>query len=180
MAIQNEKKYTADEFFSLSIENGEHWELVDGKPIMQAMPNVKHQIISAELYSIFKEFIKNNNGKCKPYPSLDVKLDDYNTVIPDFMVVCDSSKLDEKRCNGAPDFVVEIVSSNRYSDFIDKLSMYQKYGVREYWIIDPKYKRTITYFFENGEFPNIYTFDMPIPVGIYNGELEINIDELLK
>ena len=181
MPISKEKKYTSEEFFSLIPEsNSERYELIKGEITMQAMPSVQHQIIGAELYSKFKEFIKNKNGKCKPYPSLDVKLDDNNVVIPDFMVICDSSKIDEKRCYGAPDFIVEIVSSDRYSDFITKLAIYQAYGVREYWIVDPKYRRTITYYFEGGAFPNIYTFDSPIPVGIYNGELEITIDELLK
>lgn len=181
MAIPQDKKYTAEEFFALTPEsNSERYELIKGEIIMQAMPSVQHQIIGAELYSKFKEFIKNKNGKCKPYPSLDVKLDDNNVVIPDFMVIYDSSKIDDKRCYGAPDFVIEITSSNRSDDFTRKLALYAESGVREYWIVDTLYKRVMVYFFDKSNSPNIYTFDSPVPVGIYNGELEINIDELLK
>lgn len=62
-------------------------------------------------------------------------------VQPDIMVVCDKNKLDEKRCNGAPDFIIEITSpGNSSDDYIRKLYYYKKYGVREYWIVDSKRK----------------------------------------
>lgn len=173
-----QKKYTADEFFSMKSEKNEKCELYDGKIMSQAMPSLEHQIIGAELYSIFRDFIKNKNGKCKALPPIDVKLDDYNTVVPDFLLVCDTSKLDSRRCYGAPDFVAEILSSNSENDLITKLALYKKYGVREYWIISPKHRKTLVYFFEESSFPEIYPFEKPVPVNIYGGELEINISEI--
>ena len=57
------------------------------------------------------------------------------------MVICDKNKLDGKRCNGAPDFIIEIVSpGNPADDYINKLYYYKNYGVREYWIVDPQRK----------------------------------------
>ena len=71
----------------------------------------------------------------------DVKLSDSPLVIvqPDIMVICDSDKLDGKRCNGAPDFIIEIVSAgNPSDDYIRKAYYYKNAGVREYWIVDPR------------------------------------------
>lgn len=94
------------------------------------------------------------------------------------MVVCDKEKLDGKRCNGAPDFIIEIVSpGNPTDDYIRKLYYYKKYGVREYWIIDPKRKAVTVYFFEATVLSVPYTFDSTIKVNIYD-DLYINFSEI--
>ena len=180
MLTNEEKKYSADEFFALTSENSLRCELYNGKIISQAMSSLEHQIIGAELYSRFRDFIKNKNGKCRALPPIDVKLDEYNTVVPDFLLVCDPSKLDERRCYGAPDFVAEILSSSSENDLITKLALYKQHGVREYWIISPKHRKTLVYFFEESSFPQIFSFEKPVPVNIYGGELEINVSELIK
>lgn len=74
---------------------------------------------------------------------------------------------------------MEITGTNRRDDFSRKLYLYQKSGVREYWIVDPKNRKTLVYFFEQNDFPDIYTFDTPIPVGIYGGQLAVRIADLL-
>ena len=94
------------------------------------------------------------------------------------MIVCDNDKLDGKRCNGAPDFIIEIVSpGNPEDDYVRKLYYYQKYGVREYWIVDPLKGRVLTYCF-NGDNPDIgiYGLHDTVPVGIY-GDLSIDFGE---
>ena len=63
--------------------------------------------------------------------------------------------------------------------FIFKLALYQDAGVREYWTIDPKNEKTLVYFFEQSDFPDIYMFDAAIPVGIYGGKLSVRIADLL-
>ena len=182
MAIPQEKKYTANEFFALTPEsNSERYELIKGEIVALAAPSIIHQRILGEIFSEIRNFIKRNNGKCEPFAApFDVQLNEFNVVQPDISVICDPSQLDDKRCYGAPDLVIEITSSNRSDDFTRKLALYAEGGVREYWIVDTLYKRVLVYFFEKSNSPNIYTFDTPVPVGIYNGELEINIDELLK
>lgn len=181
MPFPKDHKYTAEEFFKLTPEsNSERYELINGEIFALAAPSEIHQTLSLRIASILDTFILSNKGKCKAMISpFDVLLDNDNVVQPDVMVVCDRDKMDGKRCNGAPDFVVEITSSNYAHDYIDKLALYRKSGVREYWIVDPQYERIMVYFFDTSDFPNIYTFDTPVPVGIYDGKLTICIKDLL-
>lgn len=62
-----------------------------------------------------------------------------------------------------------MLSTNRSDDLIYKLGLYQKAGVREYWIVDPKNEKTLVYFFERNDFPDIYTFDTPSRSGSTTG-----------
>ena len=177
----SKEKYTAEEYFSHTSENNLHCELVEGEIVCFASPNRIHQEITGEIYAEIRNFIKNKKGLCKVFVSpFDVKLDDYNVVQPDVFVVCDSSKINDKYCDGVPDFIVEVISTNRSDDIVRKLALYSRHGVREYWIVDPKNKRTIVYFFEKNNFPDIYTFDTDIPISIYDGKISINIAELLN
>lgn len=114
--------------------------------------------------------------------SIRCKLSDTPLIIvqPDIMVVCDKDKLDDKRCNGAPDFIIEIVSpSNPSDDYIRKLYYYQNYGVREYWIVDPKRKTITVNYFESNIVSVQYPFDSVIKVNIYD-DLLINFSEISK
>ncbi|MCR5730969.1 MAG: Uma2 family endonuclease [Ruminococcus sp.] len=179
MPFPRETKITAEEYFKTP-ETNKHVELRNGEIIDFATPTPEHQDIVLGLGSEIRSFIKHNNGECKPFVApLDVKLDDYNVVQPDVFVICDPSKFDDKRCYGAPDWCIEVLSSNRRDDLINKLGLYQAHGVREYWIVDPKNEKTLVYFFEKSDFPNIYTFDTAIPVGIYDGKLTICVKELI-
>ena len=89
-----------------------------------------------------------------------------------------SKKLDGKRCNGAPDFIIEIVSPGTPADdYIRKLYYYKNAGVREYWIVDPR-RRTITVnFFEQNILNIQYSFDATIKVNIYD-DLYIDFSEI--
>lgn len=96
------------------------------------------------------------------------------------MLVCDKEKLDGKRCNGAPDFIIEIVSpGNASDDYIRKLYYYKNYGVREYWIADPR-RKTVTVNYFEGDIVNVqYSFDSTIKVNIY-GDLFINFSDIAE
>lgn len=94
---------------------------------------------------------------------------------PDITLICDEGKLDSKGCNGAPDFVVEVVSpSNRKMDYVHKLALYREAGVREYWIVDPKHERVTVYDFEHGKEPELHPFSERIKVGGYD-DLYLNV-----
>ena len=180
MPPPNEHKMTAEEYFKLAPETNAHMELRDGEIVDFATPTPEHQDIVGGMYSEIRTFIRTNGGDCKPFISpLDVKLDDYNVVQPDVFVICGPSKYDDKRCYRAPDWCIEVLSTNRNDDLYKKLALYQAHGVREYWIVDPKNSKVLVYFFEKSDFPNIYTFDTAIPVGIYDGKLSINISEMI-
>ena len=88
--------------------------------------------------------------------------------------------MDGKRCNGAPDFIIEIVSpSNPADDYIRKLYYYKNAKVREYWIVDPRRKSVTVNYFEEDILSIPYTFDSTIKVNIYD-DLFINFTEIAK
>ena len=72
-------------------------------------------------------------------PESDESDDDVETVVqPDIVVYCDRSKLTKAGARGAPDFVAEILSpSTAKKDLNEKYRLYEKHGVREYWVVDP-------------------------------------------
>ena len=101
-------------------------------------------------------------------------------VQPDIMVICDKSKLDGKRCNGAPDFIIEIVSpGNPADDYIRKLYYYQKAGVREYWIVDPRRRMVTVNCFQENLLNIQYSFDSAVRVGIFD-DLIIDFRDLAR
>ena len=161
------------------------YELVSGELYdMSPSPNIVHQFITSGLIMKIGNFIEKSGGGCKVItaPS-DVKLDDKNTVQPDVFVVCDRSKFDEHGCVGAPDWIIEILSpSSVFHDTVEKLALYAKAGVREYWIVDPMSKRVFVYPFEESKATGIFTFDDRITAGIYKDRpepLTICISEIL-
>ena len=125
-------------------------------------------------------YIMEKRGTCKVIPAPFagyIKNDDHNYVEPDVSVICDPDKLDEKGCHGAPDWVIEIVSpSSKAMDYISKCALYEKAGVREYWIVDPKEKTIMVYDFEQGT-SREYAFSDQVKAGIYE-DLFIDFDEI--
>ena len=158
-------------------------EIFDGQISYMASPSQNHQIISMELSTVLNTYLKGKNGSCRVFHApFDVKLSDTPLTIvqPDLMIICDKNKLDGKRCNGAPDFIIEIVSpSNPSDDYIRKLYYYKNYGVREYWIIDSQRKSVIVNYFERDLLNVPYTFDAFIKVNIYE-DLFINFSDISK
>ena len=99
---------------------------------------------------------------------------------PDLSVICDSSKVDNRGYQGAPDFIIEIVSpSSQRMDYLTKLFKYRTAGVREYWIVNPLQRTVQVYSFEGTEDSTQYSFDDEITVTIY-GDLKICVANLLK
>ncbi|MCI9149312.1 MAG: Uma2 family endonuclease [Lachnospiraceae bacterium] len=137
-----------------------------------ASPSQEHQTISMELSTILNTYLKSKQGPCHVFHApFDVKLtDDPLTIVqPDLMIVCSRDKLDGKRCNGAPDFIIEIISpGNAADDYIRKLYYYKNAGVREYWIVDPRRKTVTVNYFEQ-DLPSLqYSFDSTIKVHIFD------------
>lgn len=171
-------RYTAEDYYDAIADRENRTELIDGIIVDMASPRIRHQRIAQRITARLDEHIHRNDGKCQAFSAVDVKLDDINIVVPDIMICCDPEKFDEQKYNGAPDFVAGIVSSNRSLDYIRKLWLYSRGGVREYWIIDPQLERVLVYFFEEDASPQIYDFHTPIPVRIWDGALSITIAEL--
>jgi len=125
----------------------ERWELIEGVAYdMSPAPSSNHQWIASVIHGELYIFLKNK--RCKAYIApFDVMLpnfpmgneDEIDTIVqPDISVVCDKTKIIEKGCMGAPDLIVEILSpSTSKKDLNEKFQLYEKHGVKEYWIVDP-------------------------------------------
>ena len=114
---------------------------------------------------------------------IDVQLDcDEKTIVqPDVAILCQRDKMKRWGIYGAPDFVLEVISpSTRRKDYTKKLIKYMNAGVREYWILDTYQKNLLVYFFESEVCPVIYGLDQSVPVGIFNGELQIEFSNIVK
>ena len=151
----------------------ERWELIDGVAYnMSPAPSSRHQGISGELYFQIKIFLKN---KCRVFaapfdvflPVFPIKSEyEIDTVVqPDLSVICDKSKIIEKGCLGSPDLIIEILSpSTSKRDLNEKFQLYERSGVKEYWIVDPgnKYIR-IFHLISEGENSGKYDDGTLIP-----------------
>ena len=128
-------------------QGDDRWELIEGIPFdMSPAPGRKHQAVVGALFSQILIFLQDNT--CRAYVApFDVRLpvadeadDAIETVVqPDITVVCDRSRLDAAGCRGAPDWVVEVTSPRTSArDRTQKRDLYERSGVREYWIVDPE------------------------------------------
>lgn len=179
MPLLKEEKYTVEDIYNLP--EGERAELIDGKIYFMApAPKLEHQIISSFLHVEIGSYIKSKGGPCKVLAApVAVFLDDDDStyVEPDISVVCNTEKMKENGYHGAPDWIVEIVSSgSKRMDYFTKLFKYRAAGVREYWIVDRLKNRITVYDFVSGDTSD-YTFSDSVKVGIYD-DLSIDFSEL--
>ena len=167
--IWNTDTYTTD--FIYSLPEGKRAELIDGQVYYMAPPTRIHQEIISELHYKIRSYFESHKGSCRVYPApfaVFLNQDNRNYVEPDISVICDPRKLDDKGCNGAPDWVLEIVSpSSRRTDYHAKLFKDRTAGVREYWIVDPEKDRILVYNFETEDTWD-YTFHDTVKSGIYD------------
>ena len=134
-------------------------EILKGKIFkMSPAPTISHQGISFNLSGLF--FMYFHNKPCKVFASpFDIVLKNKDgkedTVVqPDLCVVCDPEKLaDGKRCQGAPDLIIEILSpGNSKKEMLNKYELYEEAGVREYWVVRPDYKEITQFVLENNKY----------------------------
>ena len=180
MAIPQKLTYTEADYYALPEDV--RAELIDGQIYYQAAPSRIHQKILGGLYATIYNHIKSKSGSCEVYPApFAVKLwEDRKTIVePDISVIFDPSKLTEKGCTGAPDWIIEIVSPGSSShDYIRKLNLYADAGVLEYWIVNPIQQSVFVYHLETDSFQvKFYTFQDKIKVNIYD-DLWIDFQEV--
>ena len=170
-----------------SWNDDKRYEIIEGNSYSMApAPGERHQSASTQLLTEFALYLKEK--KCKVYHApFDVALPESgeifetatNVIQPDLVIICDKNKILPRGCFGAPDLIVEILSpSSTKRDTKIKRKLYQRFGVKEYWIADPVHK-SIQIFKLNKDcrydFPEIYAEDDKIKVGLFNNELEIDL-----
>jgi len=144
----------------LSWQLDEAIELIKGKiQLMSPAPNVQHQRVSRRLSSAIDTFLHEKTCELFVAPfdvrlydrkkSILANLDIYTVVQPDLCVICDKTRLDVQGCNGAPDWIIEILSKGNSKKEVNiKHKLYQESGVSEYWLIYP-YEEVIQQFVLN-------------------------------
>lgn len=181
MPLPKSNNYTVEDIYALP--DGQRAELIDGQIYDMAPPSPLHQKLVHQLSRIIGNYIERKGGPCEVYLApfaVFLNQDDHNYVEPDISVICDPNRINDRGCNGSPDFIIEIVSpSSQRMDYLTKLFKYRTAGVREYWIVNPMKETVQTYLFGDIEDFNQYSFDDEIPVGIYD-DLKICIADLLK
>ncbi len=185
--VKNEKFTYAD---YRAWDENQRWEIIDGFAYdMNPAPNTKHQTILMNLLSGFYNYLKGKPCKVFPAP-FDVRFSKIgakdeeveNVVQPDISVICNPVRLDEKGANGAPDLIVEILSpSTSKKDMGIKSFLYQRFGVREYWIVDPASDSVLVYLLDDtGKFDTFeYISTDIVRVSIFP-DLEINLSEVFE
>ena len=168
-------------------------ELIKGKIMLMApAPNVRHQSISGNLHGICHPFFRHKQCRIFAAP-FDVRLYDrkksilanqeiHTVVQPDLSVICNPDILDKQGCNGAPDWIIEILSKgNSKKELQIKYELYQETGVSEYWLVYP-YEQTVHQFvLENGQYQlkKMYTTD-DIASPYLFPELKIELTEIFE
>ena len=189
LSLNLNKRYTYADY--LTWFDDKRRELINGFINFMAGPLRKHQEASGILFNKIFNLLKNK--KCKIYSApFDVRLpingetedgEIYNVVQPDLVVVCDPNKLDDKGCIGAPDLIVEILSpSTSKTDLKDKYQLYEKSGVKEYWIAYPDLKNINAFILNKKnkyELAGMYVEGDKISPSMFP-ELEIDITEVFE
>jgi Uma2 family endonuclease len=152
-------------------------ELIDGLLVTaMAFPTSFHEGIDSDICYRIRNYLKgkkgrvyNSNFAVRLFPDSEKKEDDF-IVAPDVVVVLDTSKITMEGCQGAPDFIVEILSpSTSEQDKTTKFSNYLRAGVNEYWIVDPSDRTIQTYLYKNGDYVGKNYAAGPVPVATLPG-----------
>ena len=162
MALQHAEgyKYTYRDYLNMP-DDGNRWEIIDGVPYMMAAPHPRHQMISSTLSGELYSYLKGR--RCQVfYAPFDVRLaihgektddDIINTVQPDIVVYCNPFAIDDLGSKVPPDVAVEILSpSSAKMDRVRKFHLYEKAGVKEYWLVDGTHKQIDVYLHDGYKF----------------------------
>ena len=136
----------------------ETYEIINGQVYMMSRPSTRHMKIEGNILYALKTYLKGKS--CQPFNETNVFFAEDNIFVPDVMIVCDPEIIEDDGVHGTPDLIVEILSpSTARNDKISKKIIYEKYGVKEYWIIDQFSKSVEVYLLKDGklELDDVYS-----------------------
>ena len=192
--IKQVRKYTYKDY--LTWPEDERWEIIEGVAYpmifdISPSPSLNHQRISGALFNKFYNYLENKSCEVFSAPvdvvflnENDENVEYVETVVqPDIVVICDKSKMNKQSCKGSPDLIIEISSpSTAQRDLKEKYSLYERSGVKEYWMVHP-IDRTVMIFKlgENNEYGKVerYSAEDSIKVGIFD-DLMIDLKAVFK
>lgn len=183
--------YTYADYLTWQFE--ERVELIKGKLFrMSPAPNRRHQRIAGDLHRNIATYLVGN--PCQVYfAPFDVRLldskkskkankDIYSVVQPDICVICDTSKLDDRGCIGAPDWIIEILSpGNSRKELNEKFRLYEENGVQEYWIVHPNDQTLAVFELQQDKYQlrKLYSSEEEVAVGIFS-DLVLDLQEVFR
>lgn len=167
-------------------------ELLNGKIFMMSSPSVNHYQITFNIVSAFQSYLKGKT--CRAFgDGIDVYLTEEDRVVPDAMIVCTKDSIQKNGIHGAPDLIVEVLSpSTAKNDKGYKRELYEKVGIKEYWIVDPVLQNIEVYLLVDGKYrlDEIYRWPeedmtekekglckMIVPISFYN-DFSVSLDEI--
>ena len=176
-----QKKLTYSDYTAK--DDGFRYELINGELLMSPAPSFFHQMSNSDLALFLKLYIKEHSLGWVVEAPTDVILDNYNTVQPDIIFISKEnfSKIKKNAMYGAPDLVVEIISPNsiRRDRYIKK-ELYEKHGVKEFWLVDIENKSVEVF---NNNDRHFELFSLTVETGKIESnlfpELEILIESIL-
>ena len=137
---------------STSIYQDDHTiiEKINGQEVlMSPRPATRHSRAAGRIYGIFFQFLRKK--RCEAFFEHEVHIDDENVFVPDVLIICDKNKIKANWIDGAPDLVVEVLSpSTTINDRGIKKDVYERSGVKEYWIVDPIAKSIEVHYLKDG------------------------------
>ena len=141
--------------YCLIPDDGKRYEVIHGELYMSPSPIIRHQSILVNLTILLGTYVKKaKTGRMLVAP-MDVILSEHNVVQPDVLFISTENRsiITDKNVQGAPDLLVEILSEgNRRHDEVVKRKLYEAFGVKEYWVIDPVLETIKVFRLENGRF----------------------------
>ena len=144
---------TAMEVFEM-LPEGTLAEVINNTLYMSPAPTFEHQDLLSRLHTMMNVYVMENDlGKCVFAP-VDVYLGDNNAVQPDILFIAKENTgiIKEGKVKGAPDLIVEVLSGNKKHDLQVKKNLYETFGVKEYFIINPDNKEVISYYLSDSKF----------------------------
>ena len=171
-----EQKITVEELFNMELEEGFCYELINGIIVKKQAPSPQHQKAVSQLVTIFNNFVLEKQlGDVYPSP-IDVFFDNHNNAQPDVLFIRKDRQfiITKDGIQGHPNLVVEVLSPSTFrNDRKEKMNLYLRFGVSEYWIVDPKNQSVEVYVLENDVYDMRY-------FAIETGDIESKVLEGLK
>lgn len=183
----NNVKLSYQDYLELKEKSDNILEYIDGIVYMSPSPSTRHQRISSKLHAKLYNILEETNCEVfhAPFDILLKKADieGEKLVIPDLSVICDKTGFTDNKYIGVPSLIIEILSpSNQSHDLVTKLNIYMKYGVKEYWIVNPILNSVMLYTLNED---NMYEQSLvKTEIGIIKSKIfekfEVDIEDLFK